>query len=113
MSNEELDELWYLRREIQYLQTEIEHISQWRISADARPQVKELQSLLDQRLHRCQAEYTRGMEYIQAIPDEWTKRAFLLRYVRHRNWGGVGLEMGLTADCCRQMVYRYLKRCGA
>lgn len=110
MSNDDLTELWNLPGEIHLLQNEIRRVSGWRVSPDLRPMVTELLGLLDQRLNRCQAEYSRCMDFIQAIPDEWTRTAFRLRYVERHSWPVVGVEMGLTPDCCRQMAYRYLKR---
>lgn len=113
MSNDDLLELWYLPGEIQYLQNEIRRVSGWRVADDMRPVVGELLDILNQRLNRCQAEYSRCMDFIQAVPDEWTRTVFRLRYVERHSWPVVGVEMGLTPDCCRQMAYRYLKRYGA
>lgn len=115
MSNDELMELWYLPGEIQNLQNEIKRVSGWRVSPDMRSAVTELLDILDQRLNRCQAEYSRCMDFITALPDAWIRMAFNLRYVQRHSWPVVGAEMGLTPDCCRQMAYRYLKshRAGA
>lgn len=112
MSNDDLMELWYLPSEVRYLQNEIKRVSGWRVSVDMRLVVGELLDILNQRLSRCQAEYSRCMDFINAIPDEWTRMAFRLRYVRRKSWLLVSMEMGLTSDCCRMMVYRYLKRYG-
>lgn len=113
MSNTDLMQLWYLPSEVRYLQNEIGRISGWRVAEDMRPVVAELLDILDQRLNRCQAEYNRCMDFIKALPDEWTKTVFRLRYVRRLSWPLVGVEMGLTPDCCRKMVSRYLRRCEA
>lgn len=112
MSNDDLMELWNLPGEIQLLQSEIKRVSGWRVASDLRPLVAELLDILNQRLKRCQAEYSRCMDFINAIPDEWTRTAFRLRYVQRRSWPVVGVEMGLTPDCCRKMAHRYLERYG-
>ena len=113
MSNDDLMQLWYLPSEVRYLQNEIRRVSVWRVADDMRPAVTELLDILNQRLTSCQTEYNRGMDFITALPDEWTKTLFKLRYVQHLSWPLVGVEMGLTPDCCRKMVQRYLERHGA
>ena len=113
MSNTDLVQLWYLPSEVRYLQNEIRRVSGWRVLPDMRPAVTELLDILNQRLSRCQTEYNRGMDFITALPDEWTRTVFRLRYVQCLNWPLVGVAMGLTPDCCRKMVHRYLERHGA
>lgn len=110
MSNDDLLQLWYLPSEIGILQNEIRRLSARRAVGDMQTAVNELLDTLKQRLTRCQAEYKRGMDFIQAIPDEWIGEAFQLRYVDCLSWIDVGLKMGLTSDCCRKMVLRYLER---
>lgn len=112
MSNDDLMELWDLPGEIKYLQNEIQRVSGWRVSADVHPMVNELVDILGQRLEHCRSEYSRCMDFISALPDDWLRTAFTLRYVQRHSWAVVGVEMGLTPDCCRKMVGRYLKRCG-
>lgn len=113
MSNIEMLELWYLPGEIQYLQNEIRRVSGWRVADDMRPAVGELLGILGQRLSRCQTECSRCVDFITALPDEWTRTVFKLRYVERLSWPLVGVEMGLTPDCCRKMVSRCLERHGA
>lgn len=113
MSNEELSQLFHLKREMQLLQSEITSVSAIRLSPEAYPARDELLDFLRQRLSCCQAEYNRGMAFIQNIPDTWTQTAFRLRYEEGLSWPMVGLEMNLSGDCCRQMIHRYLKRYGA
>ena len=113
MSNIELLELWNLPGEIKYLKNELHRISEWRVSDDMRPVVGELLDILNQRLIRCQTEYNRAISFISVLSDEWTRTVFRLRYVRCLSWTLVGVETGLTPDCCRKMVHRYLERHGA
>lgn len=113
MSNTDLMQLWYLPGEIQYLNNELHRISGWRVADDMCSAVGELLDILGQRLSRCQTEYNRGMDFITALPDGWTQTVFRLRYVERLSWPLVGVEMGLTPDCCRKMVHRYLGRCEA
>lgn len=113
MSNEELSEIFYLKREIQLLKREIKSVSSMQLFPEAYPARDELLDFLKQRISRCQAEYDRGLVFIQNIPDTWTQTAFRLRYEQGLSWPQVGLEMSLSPDCCRQMVHRYLKRHGA
>lgn len=113
MSNDVLMQIWYLPSEVRYLQAEIKRVSGWRVSPDLRPAVTELLGILGRRLSRCQAEHSRCTDFITALPDEWTRTAFKLRYVERLSWPLVGVEMGLTPDCCRKMVFRYLERHGA
>lgn len=113
MSNDDLMQIWYLPSEVRYLQAEIRRVSGWRVAEDMRPAVTELLAILNQRLSRCQTEYNWGIDFISALPDEWTKTLFKLRYVERLSWPLVGVEMGLAPDCCRKMVHRYLERHGA
>ena len=112
MSNDDLLQLWYLPSEIKHLQNEIRRLSAWQAMGDMQDAVNELLDTLKQRLTRCQAEYKRGMDFIQSIPDEWIREAFQLRYASCLSWIDVGLKMGLTSDCCRKMSSRFLERCG-
>lgn len=109
MTNSELSQLFDLKNEIHYLQCEIQKVSLWRLPPECKSLHEELLSILRQRLDRCMGEYDRCIQFIDAIPDEWTRRAFRLRYVQRRSWAIIGVEMGLTSDCCRQMVHRYIK----
>lgn len=110
MSNEELLEIFYLKKEIQLLQREIKSVSSMRLFPEAHPIRDELLDLLKCRLERCQTEYNRGITFIERIPDIWLRTAFRLRYMEGMNWPEVGLKMSLSGDCCRQMIHRYLKR---
>lgn len=113
MSNDDLMQIWYLPSEVQYLQAEIRRVSGWRVADDMRPLVGELLDILGRRLNRCQAEYSRCMAFITALPDAWIRTAFSLRYVQRHSWAAVGAEMGVSPDCCRKMAHRYLERHGA
>lgn len=113
MSNEELLEIFYLKKEIQLLQREIKSVSSMCLFPEAYPVRDELLDFLKLRLERCQTEYNRGNTFIERIPDIWLRTAFHLRYVEGMNWPEVGSKMSLSGDCCRQMIQRYLKRHGA
>lgn len=111
MSNDELLQIQYLPCEIRYLQNEIKRIPDLRKIVDAHPAVDELLDILKMRLERCQAEYDRGMQFIQIIPDPWTRKLFELRYVAGYGWPTVALKMNLLEDTVKKMAQRYLKRC--
>lgn len=109
MSNDDLLELWHLPDEIAFLQSEIDRISVESIPTGTQPLITELLETLAKRLVRCQSEYNRCIEFIQSIPIEWIRKACILRYLKCKSWMAVAAEMGLTPDCCRQMVHRSIK----
>lgn len=112
MSTNELNNLRYLPGEIALLQKQIRETLP--LTRDRNPEMREaardLIALYRKRLAKIQAEYKRGTDFIQSIPDPWTQTAFRLRYIDGLPWLRVSLEMNQEPDTVKKMVYRYMER---
>ena len=60
------------------------------------------------------AEYDRLMRWIEDIPDEYTRRVFLLRFDEGLTWDAVAARLGggNSADGVKKTCYRYIERDG-
>lgn len=76
---------------------------------------QEAQTLTTAKKHKANAEKARKecraiLRYIDNIGDEWTRCAFMLRYVEGKTWKCVGELMEQSQDSVRKMCYRYMEK---
>lgn len=129
MTVKEMSQLYYLNREIEHLQHQLEELE---CLAEGTTQVitgmphgsgtsdkvgryavriADLRSMIDNRKARCWDELNRLNAYIDSVEDSLTRQILTLRYVNGLSWQQVADSVGgeNTEGAVKQLAYRYLK----
>lgn len=108
MTHKELSQLYWLKSEIAYDKRRLAKLRTTTSESDT----TELEAVIAANIERCTTELTRLEQYIAAIPDDFTRQIFTLRYVRSLSWLKVALQLGgnNNSDNVKQICYRYLKK---
>lgn len=124
----EMSQLYYLNREIEHLQRQLEELE---CLAEGTTQVitgmphgggtsdkvgryavriADLRSMIDNRKARCWDELNRLNAYIDGVEDSLTRQILTLRYVNGLSWQQVADSVGggISADGVRKIQQRYL-----
>lgn len=128
MTVKEMFQLYYLNREIEHLQRQLEELE---CLAEGTTQVitgmphgsgasdkvgryavriADLRSMIDNRKARCWDELNRLNAYIDGVEDSLTRQILTLRYVNGLSWQQVADSVGgaNTEDSVKKTCYRYL-----
>lgn len=74
-------------------------------------QVSEVESIIAEKIKRCEAELVKLERYIQAIPDSYTRQLFTLRFCDCLPWPMVAQKIGgISPDSARVIVKRYVRQ---
>lgn len=129
MTVKDMSQLYYLNREIEHLQRQLEELE---CLAEGTTQVitgmphgsgtsdkvgryavriADLRSMIDNRKARCWDELHRLNAYIDGVEDSLTRQILTLRYVNGLSWQQVADSVGgaNTEGAVKQSAYRYLK----
>lgn len=129
MTVKEMSQLYYLNREIEHLQRQLEELE---CLAEGTTQVitgmphgsgtsdkvgryavriADLRSMIDNRKARCWDELYRLNAYIDGVEDSLTRQILTLRYVNGLSWQQVADSVGgaNTEGAVKQLAYRCLK----
>ena len=130
MTTKELSQIYYLNREIDICQKQLEKLEQQRglnaVKLDDMPHAKgvvksqveelaaeivDLQAIIHAKQIECLHEQNRLRRYIREIPDMQTQQIFELRFVECLSWIQVADRIGgNSADSVKKRCYRYLKK---
>lgn len=128
MTVKEMSQLYYLNREIEHLQQQLEELE---CLAEGTTQVitgmphgsgtsdkvgryavriADLRSMIDNRKARCWDELNRLNAYIDGVEDSLTRQILTLRYVNGLSWQQVADSVGggISSDGVRKIQQRYL-----
>lgn len=128
MTVKEMSQLYYLNREIEHLQHQLEELE---CLAEGTTQaitgmphgsgtsdkvgryavrIADLRSMIDNRKARCWDELNRLNAYIDSAEDSLTRQILTLRYVNGLSWQQVADSVGgaNTEDSVKKICYRYL-----
>lgn len=128
MTVREMSQLYYLNREIEQLQRQLEElecVAEGTTQAitgmphgsgtsdkvgDYAVRIADLRSMIDNRKARCWDEMNRLNEYIDSVEDSLTRQILTLRYVNGLSWQQVADSVGgaNTEDSVKKICYRYL-----
>lgn len=128
MTNRELNQLYWLNREIardrQRLQelyaaatdtsfkvTGLPHVSGITDKTGLAVEIAYLREIIEQKVKRCYDEYNKLMEYINSVDDSYIRQIMTLRYIHGMSWRRIAHQMGggNTSDSVRMACNRYLK----
>ena len=109
MTAERLEQIYYLKGEIQDLQRRI--ITAESGKASALYSGSEYIAYLKRQIAKCQQEYTELETYISQCDDDLMHYMLVCRFVKRMPWVRVSFEIGggNTAENCCKKVSRYLK----
>lgn len=128
MTVKEMSQLYYLNREIEHLQRQLEELE---CLAEGTTQmitgmphgsgtsdkvgryavrIADLRSMIDNRKARCWNELNRLNAYIDGVEDSLTRQILTLRYVNGLSWQQVADSVGggISSDGVRKIQQRYL-----
>lgn len=128
MTVREMSQLYYLNREIEQLERQLEELE---CLAESTTQVitgmphgsgtsdkvgryavriADLRSMIDNRKARCWDEMNRLNAYIDGVEDSLTRQILTLRYVNGLSWQQVADSVGggISSDGVRKIQQRYL-----
>ena len=112
MTAPELNELPFIALNIKRItkQIEIGHVSPGFFLPCATGEEAPILAVFRAELDQLMQEYQRRMNYIESIPDQWTRHLFELRYIERKTFREIGTEYGITSGTLKQAVYSYLRR---
>lgn len=130
MTKKELSQLYYLNREIDLLQEQLEDLRRRPPGVTVRScagmpgggisdkvgdyaaQIADLEQMIKLRIEMCALEYKRLNSYINSIQDSQMRQILSLRYVKGLSWLQVAQQIGggNTAKGMEMTVKRYLEQ---
>lgn len=134
MTLDELDQLFWLRKEVERLDRRIKAIesqaynpsSQVLTGMPTEPhsntsrvekyavELTDLRDILEKRKMECKELVVQIEKFISSIPDSLTRLAFSYRYVDGLEWNGVADALGGNSEASvKMMCYRYLDKVNA
>lgn len=112
MTNEELAQLYYLRREIEMDTRHLKALERDLKRTRWPDLVRDIRDVIEAKRRRCVAQRDTLEQYISSIQDSYIQQIFTLRYAEGLPWLQVSLRLGgmNTPENLRMIASRYLKR---
>ena len=112
MTNDELAQLHYLRREIEMDTPRLKNLERDLRRTRWPDLIRDIRDIIEAKRQRCVAQRDTMEQYISSIQDFYIQQIFTLRYVEDLSWLKVSLRLGgvNTPENLRMITSRYLKR---
>jgi hypothetical protein len=129
MTKKELSQLYYLNREIEQYEQKLSELRSVACDTSTKitgmphcggvsdkvskiaVEIAYISETIENKKRQCWAEYHRLIDYINGIDDSLTRTIFMHRFVNGMEWEQVAASIGgSTADCCRMIANRYIRR---
>lgn len=114
MKLQDLNQLYYLRREIEM---DTRRLQKLKPALEASPQatratMADIYHVIEDKRQRCIAERDRMEQYISEIEDDFTKQIFVYRFVHGLSWVQAVERLGgwSTPDSLRMIAARYIQK---
>lgn len=110
MTLRELNQLRYLRREIQMDAERLVRLEHQNTASD-RQQIAELRKIISDKRVRCIRERNRLENHIASVKDSLVRQIMTLRFVDGLSWQGVAMRIGggNTENNVKKIIHRYLR----
>lgn len=81
---------------------------------DAQSIIREIRDIRTWRIRKIIADITAFKVWVESIPDDFIKKAIVLRYVKGYTWNEVATQLGggNSGDAVKHLCHRYFSRYG-
>lgn len=127
MTRNDLEQIYYLSRELRLLERELERLRGRSLIASPLPSTShgsgvsdkvgslaqrrvDLERLVLERKAEIQSQRDRAMNFIYQIPDSLTRQVVYYRCVSLMSWRAVSREVNNTEDNVRQIYSRFMRK---
>ena len=127
MTRNDLEQIYYLSRELRLLERELERLRGRSLIASPLPSTSrgsgvsdkvgslaqrrvDLERLVLDKQRDIQAQRDRAMNFIYQIPDSLTRQVVYYRCVSLMSWRAVSREVNNTEDNVRQIYSRFMRK---
>lgn len=116
MTVEKMSQLFFLNKEVELYRCQLVNLDHEIRTAPKRLKAPllELRAIVVHELKRHTLERDELTQYIDAIPDDDTRRLFVARYVEGKSWGQVAAASGIGGydpeQALKKKVYRYMDK---
>lgn len=129
MTKTDLEQIYYLNRELRLLETELERLRGESLVQSPLPstshgsgiadkvaqrgnRIADLEQLISEKREEIQRQRNRAVEYIYSIPDSLTRQIVYYRCVSLFSWRRVAYEVGgyNTAESVRKIYTRFFRK---
>lgn len=127
MTRNDLEQIYYLSRELRLLERELEQLRGRSLIASPLPSTShgsgvsdkvgslaqrrvDLERLVLERKAEIQSQRDRAMNFIYQIPDSLTRQVVYYRCVSLMSWRAVSREVNNTEDNVRQIYSRFMRK---
>lgn len=109
MTLQELNQLQYLKREIEMWE---QHLASDPLPGVPRssPMVQESNRLIQENIDKATQEYNRLIKYVSSVSDPLVLQAMVLHFIDGKTWVNTAAYIGVSLQWVQTTIKRYLKR---
>ena len=109
MTLQELNQLQYLKREIEMWE---QHLASDPLPGVPRssPMVQESNRLIQENIDKATQEYNRLVKYVSSISDPLVLQAMVLHFIDGKTWVNTAAYIGVCPKYIQKVIKRYLER---
>lgn len=109
MTLQELNQLQYLKREIEIWK---QHLESDPIPGVPRssPMVQESNRLIQGNIEKATQEYNRLVKYVSSVSDPLVLQAMVLHFIDGKTWVDTAAYIGVCPEYIQRVIKRYLER---
>ena len=109
MTLQELNQLQYLKREIEMWE---KHLASDPLPGVPRssPMVQESNRLIQENIDKATQEYNRLVKYVSSVSDPLVLQAMALHFIDGKTWVNTAAYIGVCPEYIQKVIKRYLER---
>lgn len=114
MMREIAEQYRYLLLEYRVLKADMDTLDPKKYPVQAHGIVREIRNIRVQRIRKIIADCNSFKVWVESIPDDFIKKAIMIRYVRGYTWDEVATQLGggNSGDAVKHLCHRYFSRYG-
>lgn len=110
MTAKELNQLYYLNKEIDLYEREMRRLERSGIeNPDEKIRLDDTLRVLGGLREDAAVKRMRILEYIRGIDDSYIRQILYWRNIRCKSWAAVGLKMNIPEDTVKKAYYRFIR----
>lgn len=109
MTLQELNQLQYLKREIEMWE---KHLASDPLPGVPRssPMVQESNRLIQENIDKATQEYNRLVKYVSSVSDPLVLQVMVLHFIDGKTWVNTAAYIGVCPEYIQKVIKRYLER---